>query len=44
MCKSDFNQVNSRSRFCEDCRSRKNRPAREEFYKQRQQRKKGYLI
>ena len=35
MCKSDFNQVSCRSRFCEDCRSRKNRPAREAFYKEK---------
>ncbi len=44
LCKADFDQVYNRSRFCEDCRGRKNRPAREKFYKERQQRKKGYLI
>jgi hypothetical protein len=42
MCKADFNQDNCRSRFCEDCRSRKNRSAREDFYKERQQRRKEY--
>ena len=39
MCKADFNQDNCRSRFCEDCRSRKNRSAREDFYLERKQRR-----
>ncbi len=44
MCKTAFNQEDCRSRFCEDCRSRKNRSAREDFYLERKQRRKEYLI
>jgi len=44
LCKAEFTQVYVRSRFCENCRGRNNRVAREKFYKERQERKKRYLI
>ena len=44
LCKADFEQIYNRSRFCENCRGKNNRVAREKFYKERQERKKRYLI
>jgi hypothetical protein len=44
LCKADFEQVYNRSRFCEDCRGRKNRSAREKYYEERKQIRKGFII
>ena len=44
MCKTDFDQMECRTRFCEICRSKKNRPAREAYYKVRKAIRKGYTL
>ena len=44
MCKVEFDQIECRTRFCEFCRSRKNRVAREAYYKKRKAVKRGYAL
>ena len=44
MCKSQFEQIESRTRFCDHCKSNKMRPAREIYYEERKQIRKGFVI
>ena len=44
LCKAEFAQMDVRSRFCNDCRSKENRRAREVFYEKRKQVRKGFEI
>jgi hypothetical protein len=44
LCKAEFVQMDVRSRFCNDCRSKENRRAREVFYEKRKQVRKGFEI
>jgi len=43
MCKSEFDQIECRTRFCDFCRSSKNRIAREAFYKKRKETRKRFV-
>lgn len=43
MCKVEFDQIECRTRFCGDCRSKKNRVAREAFYKKRKETRKRFV-
>ena len=42
MCKVEFDQIECRTRFCKFCRSRKNRVAREAYYKVQKAVREGY--
>lgn len=44
MCKGKFNQLNSRSRLCDECKSYKSRTARESYYAERKQIRKVFEI
>lgn len=44
MCKAEFNQLNTRNRLCDDCKSYKSRTAREAYYAERKQIRKGFEI
>lgn len=44
LCKAEFAQMDVRSRFCNDCRSKENRRVREAFYEKRKQVRKGFEI
>jgi Zn finger protein HypA/HybF involved in hydrogenase expression len=44
LCKSQFEQVESRTRFCQHCRSSKMRSTREVYYKKRKEMKRGFNI
>lgn len=44
LCKAEFAQIDVRSRFCNDCRSKENRRVREVFYEKRKQVRKGFEI
>jgi len=44
MCKCKFNQGESTMRFCEECRSTKNRFMRQKYNLKRKQVRKGYKL
>jgi len=44
LCKSDFDQTTCRTRFCEECRSKEMRVAREAYHKERKIIRRSYRL